>query len=372
MMKIVGDEEIKRNYLLGCLYLISGIILFFTILLWPVIMRPLDIILCSLLVFHLALIFMLKRLQLASIQVLIPVYIIVITILLLPMAILVWMAKSLSGFIWYLVLPFAISGFYSSRDIAKWCIYIFVLLTSSLVFVELNDYYFQISVIGKFLVAEDVSLGSHLPSPALIYDISQIFSLIFAFTLSAYFVYYLNKFHYFTKQQQMDKYSPTLTKPSVDVRNENVRQKEKFERNELEENVLNEEIFSEEQEDENDEKEKYVDLYTKIVDFLERKRPYTDPNYTISKLAADLKTNPTYISKAIKQKQNVHFSLFINGYRVENIKRMISQNYHNRFTLRYIYTSSGFKNQATFNKAFKQSEGITPSQYYHKMNIKKN
>ncbi|WP_370567614.1 helix-turn-helix domain-containing protein [Dysgonomonas sp. Marseille-P4677] len=31
--------------------------------------------------------------------------------------------------------------------------------------------------------------------------------------------------------------------------------------------------------------------------------------------------------------------------------------------MRYIYSSAGFRHQSTFNKVFKELEGITPSEY---------
>jgi AraC-like DNA-binding protein len=37
----------------------------------------------------------------------------------------------------------------------------------------------------------------------------------------------------------------------------------------------------------------------------------------------------------------------------------------------YIYTEAGFSNQSTFNRVFKQIEGITPSEYFQK-NLKNN
>ncbi len=38
---------------------------------------------------------------------------------------------------------------------------------------------------------------------------------------------------------------------------------------------------------------------------------------------------------------------------------MIAKDYHNK----YIYLSAGFRHQSTFNKVFKEIEGITPSEY---------
>jgi AraC-like DNA-binding protein len=66
----------------------------------------------------------------------------------------------------------------------------------------------------------------------------------------------------------------------------------------------------------------------------------------------------------------MNYTFFVNTFRIKHVKKLIAQNTHNRFTLEYIYLSSGFKNQSTFNKVFKQIEGVTPSEYYKNINQK--
>ncbi|MFP3733141.1 helix-turn-helix domain-containing protein, partial [Bacillus sp. SIMBA_006] len=59
---------------------------------------------------------------------------------------------------------------------------------------------------------------------------------------------------------------------------------------------------------------------------------------------------------------------YLNTCRIENVKKLIQENDINKITLMYIYTASGFSNQSTFNRVFKQIEGITPSEYINKNN----
>ncbi|KFF00550.1 hypothetical protein IX39_07885 [Chryseobacterium formosense] len=76
-----------------------------------------------------------------------------------------------------------------------------------------------------------------------------------------------------------------------------------------------------------------------------------------------LKSNNLYISKSIKANDFSNFNHYLNTCRINNVKKLLSENDISRVTLMYIYTESGFSNQSTFNRVFKQIEGITPTEY---------
>ncbi|MFR0679219.1 helix-turn-helix domain-containing protein, partial [Dysgonomonas mossii] len=103
--------------------------------------------------------------------------------------------------------------------------------------------------------------------------------------------------------------------------------------------------------------------YLNILNYFAEKKPFCDPDYTIVQLAKYLNSNVKYISKIIKIKKDVNFSAFLNKYRIKLIKELIAKDYHNKYTIRHIYASAGFRHQSTFNKVFKELEGITPSEY---------
>lgn len=45
------------------------------------------------------------------------------------------------------------------------------------------------------------------------------------------------------------------------------------------------------------------------------------------------------------------------------VKKLIKEHKLDRHSLLYAYTSSGFKNQSTFNRVFKDIEGMTPTEF---------
>ncbi|MGM5630466.1 helix-turn-helix domain-containing protein [Apibacter raozihei] len=111
------------------------------------------------------------------------------------------------------------------------------------------------------------------------------------------------------------------------------------------------------------EEQRYKNIYTEILIYLKEKEPWKNPDFNISELATLLNTNPSYVSRAINMESDYNFNTLINLFRINYIKEELNRNTNNKYTLMYIYSSAGFKHQSTFNKAFKQIEGITPTQY---------
>ncbi|MCL2596685.1 MAG: helix-turn-helix domain-containing protein [Paludibacter sp.] len=107
----------------------------------------------------------------------------------------------------------------------------------------------------------------------------------------------------------------------------------------------------------------FMPLYTRIINYFEENKPYLNPHYNIASLALDLNTNTTYIAKALHLCGNTTFKSLINTNRINAVIEKLNNNEDKRYTIVYIFTSSGFKNQTTFNTIFKNIIGETPSEY---------
>jgi AraC-like DNA-binding protein len=107
---------------------------------------------------------------------------------------------------------------------------------------------------------------------------------------------------------------------------------------------------------------KYNKIFASIETYFADKQPYLKADFRISTMANELKINTSYLSKAIQIKRNMNFINFVNYYRLEKAKELMRQN-SAKYTLEYIYLSSGFKSQPVFNAIFKAQEGITPSEW---------
>jgi YesN/AraC family two-component response regulator len=114
---------------------------------------------------------------------------------------------------------------------------------------------------------------------------------------------------------------------------------------------------------ENENIEKYLALFNDVKMIVEEKGYFKNVDFTISELSNILKSNNLYISKSIKVNGFSNFNHYLNICRIDNVKKLLYENDISKVTLMYIYTESGFSNQSTFNRVFKQIEGITPSEY---------
>lgn len=109
--------------------------------------------------------------------------------------------------------------------------------------------------------------------------------------------------------------------------------------------------------------EKYAAIFQKTVNIVENQQYFKDVDFSISQLSHLIKINNLYIAKSIKLNGYSSFSHYINFCRIQHVEKLIDENDFNKITLMYIYTSSGFTSQSTFNRVFKQIEGITPTEY---------
>ncbi|MFN1215977.1 helix-turn-helix domain-containing protein [Chryseobacterium kwangjuense] len=113
--------------------------------------------------------------------------------------------------------------------------------------------------------------------------------------------------------------------------------------------------------------EKYTEIFQKVQTIVEEQQSFKDADFTISKLSHLMKINNLYIAKAIKQNGYASFSHYMNVRRIEHVKKLIAENDLSKITLMYIYTSSGFSSQSTFNRVFKQIENVTPTEYINNL-----
>lgn len=102
--------------------------------------------------------------------------------------------------------------------------------------------------------------------------------------------------------------------------------------------------------------------YNKFTDDLARilitEKGYLDPELTIDKLAEDMRTSRTYISKVVNNNFHVSFREFVNNLRIEHAKQLLEENQET--TIESIALNSGFLTASQFNRKFKECEGMSP------------
>lgn len=90
---------------------------------------------------------------------------------------------------------------------------------------------------------------------------------------------------------------------------------------------------------------------------------YTDSTLNREKVAKKLGISAGYVSQIINTITGDNFANYINQYRVEAVKEMISNSEYENYNLLAMGLESGFTSKATFYKAFKKHTGQTPNEY---------
>ncbi|WP_111308437.1 helix-turn-helix domain-containing protein [Confluentibacter sediminis] len=100
-----------------------------------------------------------------------------------------------------------------------------------------------------------------------------------------------------------------------------------------------------------------------LESFMNEKKPYLEFNLTLSELASKMKIKERQLSQFINACYQTSFQDYINGFRIEEAKRLIKQNKNSGKTILEIVYESGFNSKSAFNFAFKKHTKTTPTLY---------
>lgn len=115
------------------------------------------------------------------------------------------------------------------------------------------------------------------------------------------------------------------------------------------------------------------DIVLKILNGLKRfeeEGQYLLEDCTINDVADLLNTNKTYLSKVINVVKKKPFTNYINELRLVHAIQLLKEDTYKKYTIKAISKEAGFKSKSTFNLAFKEYTGLTPSEFIHSMNTK--
>ncbi len=102
-------------------------------------------------------------------------------------------------------------------------------------------------------------------------------------------------------------------------------------------------------------------LKTQLMYIMHHEKLYLDPDINLETLSQKLNITTHQLSQFLNEYCNIRFNHFVNKYRVEEAKLILSQNPDaNIISVAY---HVGFNSKSTFNKIFKQYTGKTPSDF---------
>lgn len=98
-----------------------------------------------------------------------------------------------------------------------------------------------------------------------------------------------------------------------------------------------------------------------LEEWMEKERPYRNPDFKLVDLQAVLPMNRTYLSQFIHSEYGCSFYLFVNRYRIEEAKRLMADN--PGMKMADVSASCGFSSPSVFSRTFTAITGQSPSEW---------
>ena len=106
----------------------------------------------------------------------------------------------------------------------------------------------------------------------------------------------------------------------------------------------------------------------RLLDLMNTEKPYLDGELTLQKLAKAVAVSPHHLSQTINEQLNQNFIDFINAYRIEEAKRMLTDPAKKHYSILAVSEEVGFNSKSAFNTAFKKHVNMTPSEFKKAIN----
>ncbi|MBL7881181.1 MAG: helix-turn-helix transcriptional regulator [Chryseobacterium gambrini] len=219
------------------------------------------------------------------------------------------------NFLWIIILPLGAFVFFGRKEVVAYTIYAFFI------------------IIILFIIVHTSNIEIVHNKRELITDVINLIVIIFNMLTIALALYYKDKIR--------------DLRSMVDVAR-------------VKEDIIVSELVSEKA------IERYEELFAKIEQTIYMNNYFKDPNFNLTDLSSVMKINNGYLSKAIRHKGFANFNHYLNFHRIDFAKKLIAKTDLRKVTIMYIYSEAGFGSQSTFNRVFKNIEGITPSEYIDK------
>lgn len=104
--------------------------------------------------------------------------------------------------------------------------------------------------------------------------------------------------------------------------------------------------------------------YSRLLEVMQQDKVFVRHGFSIGDLATELEIPPHQLRKLINQSMGYrNFSSFLNKYRIAEVKQALSDPDKARTPILTLAMEAGFSSLAPFNRAFRASEGVTPTDF---------
>lgn len=109
--------------------------------------------------------------------------------------------------------------------------------------------------------------------------------------------------------------------------------------------------------------EEKTSIKQNLLIHMETHKPYLEPELNLEQLSSQLSLKPKILSQVINECLGQNFFDFVNRYRIEDAKRLLSNPADKKITVLEVLYEVGFNSKSSFNTLFKKYTGITPSEF---------
>jgi AraC-like DNA-binding protein len=108
------------------------------------------------------------------------------------------------------------------------------------------------------------------------------------------------------------------------------------------------------------------EIAQRVLRLMEHEKPWLDPDLSLEQLAVAIGQKPKALSLVINETLGQNFFDFINHYRIEEAKRLLTNPVDKKTTVLEVLYQVGFNSKSSFNTLFKKYTGLTPTEFRRK------
>lgn len=112
--------------------------------------------------------------------------------------------------------------------------------------------------------------------------------------------------------------------------------------------------------------DEFESLQQRLTNLMETEKPYLDGDLNLLKLSDLAQINAHQLSYLLNNGFQENFFYFVNKYRVEHAKKMLTDDSFQKLSILGIAFESGFNSKTAFNTIFKKMTDMTPSEFRKK------
>jgi AraC-like DNA-binding protein len=105
------------------------------------------------------------------------------------------------------------------------------------------------------------------------------------------------------------------------------------------------------------------EILFKLEKIMTQEKLFLNSSLNLGEVANKLSVMPRYLSQVINELKDQNFYDFVNTYRIEEAKKILSDPANNNEKILSVLYECGFNSKSVFNTVFKKNTGVTPSEF---------